>query len=201
MIDNISHQTMKKEGGYLELILGSMFSGKTSKLQALYNQYQLCSMKVVVINYIEDMRYGTTNLSTHNKQTIPCILADTLYGLTKNPEGAYYNKLEKAEVILINEGQFFPDICEWTKEWVEKKGKRIHICGLDGDFQRKRFGYLLDLIPLCDTVSKLQAICNGCKDGTPGIFTHRISTETDQKVIGVENYTTLCRTCYTKLNS
>ena len=76
------------------------------------------------------------------------------------------------------------------------KNKKIYICGLDGDFNRNKFGTLLDLIPLCDKVNKLTAMCSLCKNGTPGIFSLRLSTETDQTIIGSENYIPVCRKCY-----
>ena len=77
-----------------------------------------------------------------------------------------------------------------------EKNKKIYICGLDGDFNRNKFGALLDLIPLCDKVHKLTAMCSLCKNGTPGIFSLRLSNETDQTIIGSDNYIPVCRKCY-----
>ena len=68
--------------------------------------------------------------------------------------------------ILINEGQFFPDLYESVKWLVNEKKKYVTICGLDGDFKRAKFGTLLDLIPLCDNVTKLTSLCVSCKNGT-----------------------------------
>ena len=75
-------------------------------------------------------------------------------------------------------------------------GKKIYVGGLDGDFERKKFGQILDLIPLSDKVTKLTSLCSICKDGTPGIFSKRITTETEQTVVGSDNYIPVCRTCY-----
>ena len=75
------------------------------------------------------------------------------------------------------------------------KKKKVYVCGLDGDFQRKKFGSILDIIPLCDDVIKLKAICKKCKMAD-GIFTKRLSKEKRQTVIGSEIYTSLCRNCY-----
>ena len=77
-----------------------------------------------------------------------------------------------------------------------KNGKKIYVCGLDGDFERKKFGQILDLIPLCDKVSKLTSLCSICKNGTPGIFSKRITTEKKQTVVGSDNYIPVCRNCY-----
>ena len=77
-----------------------------------------------------------------------------------------------------------------------KEKKKIYIGGLDGDFERKKFGKILDLIPLCDKITKLVSLCSLCKNGTPGIFSMRLSQEKEQKVIGSDNYIPVCRNCY-----
>ena len=102
---------------------------------------------------------------------------------------------QKAEVILINEGQFFTDLYEVVDDMLQK-GKKIYVCGLDGDFKRNRFGQILDLIPLCDKVTKLTSLCSICKNGTPGIFSKRITTEKEQTIVGSDNYIPVCRMCY-----
>jgi thymidine kinase len=102
----------------------------------------------------------------------------------------------KNGVVLINEGQFFPDIEEQVRALVEKEHKRVFICGLDGDFERKPIGQLQNLFPLCDEIIKLKSLCSICRDGTPGIFSFRITNEVDQVVIGSSNYIPLCRKCY-----
>ena len=106
-------------------------------------------------------------------------------------------KIQNSEVILINEGQFFPDLEEFVSLLL-KNGKKIYICGLDGDFERKKFGQILDLIPLCDKVTKLTSLCSMCKNGTLGIFSMRLTEETTQTVIGSNNYIPVCRKCYVK---
>ena len=77
-----------------------------------------------------------------------------------------------------------------------ENGKQVYVCGLDGDFERKKFGDVLDLIPLCDKVTKLTSLCSLCKDGTPGIFSLRLTNEKEQTVVGSENYIPVCRSCY-----
>jgi thymidine kinase len=176
--------------GYLELIIGPMYSGKTSKLLELYKQFTFCGIKTLVINYDEDTRYSDTHLSTHDKLMIPCKQANSLI------RDVVYNKeFDEAKVILINEGQFFEDIVDWTTTAVEKYNKSVYICGLDGDFNREKFGTWLNLIPLCDKVTKLNSYCSLCKK-KPAIFSHRITNEKEQKVIGSDNYVPLCRACY-----
>ena len=190
--------------GYLNLICGPMFAGKTSRLQEIYFSYQKQNIPVLVINYAEDqLRYeGHTMLTSHDNVQNPCI---TAYGLNdvihlSNDVCAKQISLEQflsTPVILINEGQFFPDCVSWVTLAVEKYNKRVYIAGLDGDFKKQPFGEenWLDLMSLCDQVTKLYAICHGCQEKN-ALFSHRLSCEQSQKVIGVNNYVPLCRKCF-----
>jgi thymidine kinase len=183
--------------GYLELILGPMFSGKTSTLKKIYDQCIYCNIPVVVINYEADNRYCDASfMSTHDKVMIPCIKGVSILEiLEKNKE-----KVTESEVILINEGQFFQDI-HTVIDLVENLHKRVYICGLDGDFKKNKIGSLLDLIPHCDNVYKLKSLCSECRDGKSGLFSYRITDETQQMVIGVENYKPVCRACFERLSN
>lgn len=186
----------KKMNGYLELILGPMFSGKTSKILDLYNQCEFSNIPVVVINHTSDKRYSETMLSTHDLKMIPCIQASSLCDAMEILE--IKNKINDATVILINEGQFFNDLYEWTEMMVETNHKEIYICGLDGDFNRNKFGQILDLIPLCDKVTKLKSLCSMCKNGTKALFSLRVTEEKEQVLIGSDCYKPVCRACYNK---
>ena len=182
-------------GGYLELILGPMWSGKTSLLLTYYRQFCFCKLKVCVVNFKSDDRYSETMLSTHDKQMIPCIMGFSMGEIMQNPEHA--KQINECDVILVNEGQFFSDIVAFTTEMVEERHKKAYICGLDGDFRREKIGKLLDLVPLCDKVTKLRALCGQCKNGTPAPFSFRNSSSTEQVVIGADDiYVPLCRKCY-----
>lgn len=176
------------DDGYLELWLGSMFSGKTTQLVQVYKKYSYIGKQIAVVNYDGDKRYHDTMLSTHDKTMIPCIQCATLTHIL--PE------LQKADVILINEGQFFPDLNAVVVELVETHKKSVYISALDGDFKRNKFGEVLDLIPYCDKVTKLHALCAYCKNGRPALFSKRITNEVGQVVIGTDNYKPLCRKCY-----
>jgi thymidine kinase len=104
-------------------------------------------------------------------------------------------KYNNAKVILVNEAQFFPDLEEYIKRMILDK-KNIYICGLDGDFEQKKFGQILDLIPLCDKITKFTSLCAICKDGTPAIFSKRLTEEKQQTIIGADNYIPVCRYCF-----
>jgi thymidine kinase len=194
-IKNMSHTSLNSNG-YLELIIGPMYSGKTSKLLEIYKQCKFCDISVCVINHSLDNRYHETMLSSHDKVMIPCLNVEDLYDLWFNNK-ENYNLIRQSDVILINEGQFFNNLYCVVNDML-KNNKVVYICGLDGDFERKKFGEILDLIPLCDKVNKLTSLCSVCKDGTPALFSMRTTNEKEQTVIGSENYLPVCRLCYNK---
>jgi thymidine kinase len=182
--------------GYLELFVGPMWSGKTSELVRIYKQCHYCEMKILSINYVHDKRYSDTTISTHDKIQIPCVHGENLSDISDILNDDLTEEFENSNVILINEGQFFKDIVLWVKKAVDIYKKRIYICGLDGDFQRLQFNnWLGELIPFCDKITKLTSICGKCKISY-AIFTHRITREIKQEVIGIDNYIPLCRKCY-----
>lgn len=185
--------------GYLELIAGPMYAGKTSKLLELHKQFTFCAIPTLVINFAEDVRYSDTCLSTHDQLMIPCERAHCLEDISpiyQTPS----ERFDTARVILINEGQFFPDIVAWVRWAVDVHHKIIYVCGLDGDFRRQNFGDWLNLIPFCDSVVKLHSLCSMCKIKN-AIFSHRLCNDQTQKLIGTANYLPLCRGCFTLANS
>ena len=178
---------------YLEVILGPMFSGKTSKLVQVYRQCLLCNIPVLTINHSNDLERNSTThmLENHDNIQIPCISVDLLSNVPQD-------KIQESMVILINEGQFFQDLYLFVLKMLEQN-KQIYVAGLDGDFQRNMFGSILQLIPLCDKVDKLTSLCGICKDGTRGIFSKRTTCETVQTLVGgSDNYIPVCRSCYEK---
>jgi thymidine kinase len=180
--------------GYLELGIGCMFSGKTSWLLEIYKKFTYCKTSVIVINHSEDTRYHESMLSTHDKQMIPCMQLSTFDGLMNSIDSDILDKIMSVDIVLINEGQFFGSLMPFVRCLVENC-KIVYVCGLDGDFKQERFGEILDLIPICDKVHKFRALCADCKNGTHAIFSHRINSDTQQKVIGSDNYIPLCRKC------
>jgi thymidine kinase len=178
------------DGGFLKVILGPMFSGKTTELIRIYRRYSACDIPVCVINHVSDKkRYSTKNMSSHNNEEIMSYNFEKLYHCIEE------DFVHKVKVILINEGQFFDDLIEVVDILVNIYKKEVYVCGLDGDFKRQKFGKILDLIPNCDEVVKLKALCrNCCKNDA--LFTFRLSKETEQTVVGVNNYMSLCRKCY-----
>jgi len=179
------------ESGTLHMFIGPMYSGKTSKLHELYKQFELCAIPTQVINYAEDVRYtDKPELATHDKAMIPCVMANRMSEIILSSEE------DSTQVYLINEGQFFPDIIEWTKKAISRPfNKKVYICGLDGDFERNQFGDWLSLIAYSDSVTKLRSVCCDCRKDD-AIFSYRLTSEKEQKVIGNRAYIPLCRFCY-----
>lgn len=180
--------------GFLEIVVGPMYSGKTSRLMETYYKALSCNMTPIVINHSDDTRYHSTHLSNHNRQMVSCLQYTKLTDFIADE--TYF--LPKGTLVLINEAQFFEDLYDSVIFLVEVLNFRVALYGLDGDFQRKPFGKMLDLIPHCDNLVKLHAYCYNCKNGTKGIFSKRITKETGQKVIGSSNYRPLCRKCFLK---
>ena len=179
------------ESGTLHMFIGPMYSGKTSKLHELYKQYEFCAIPTQVVNYAEDVRYtDNPELATHDRAMIPCVMANCMNEIILSSEE------DSTQVYLINEGQFFPDIIEWTKTAISRPfNKKVYICGLDGDFERNPFGDWLSLIAYSDSVTKLRSICCDCRK-TDAIFSYRLTSDKEQKLIGSSAYIPLCRFCY-----
>ena len=188
MIGSISK--IMENVGFLQLVIGPMYSGKTSHIIELKNQYELCNINYIIINYKEDNRYHDKYMATHDKKFSSCLNSLTLKEIINE------ENLNKYDVFMINEAQFFPDLDEYVKLLVEKYNKTVHVCGLDGDFERKGFENIINLIPFADEIIKKHALCVKCKNGNHAIFSHRLTNESERKVIGSENYIPLCRKCY-----
>ena len=176
--------------GMLQLIIGPMFSGKTTELIRIIRRYNVSTFKTLILKYTLDTRYSE-KLATHDKiqyEAVPTMkLNDVL-------ETAL-----KYDVIGIDEGQFFTDLFDFVKTLLEY-GKRVVIAGLDGNYKQQPFGQILQLIPLADSVKKLRAICVCCNHDAS--FSHRTTSEEKEQVIGgAESYVAMCRRCLSVVQS
>jgi thymidine kinase len=98
------------------------------------------------------------------------------------------------DVVGIDEGQFFPDLLHFVELWANL-GKIVIVAALDGTFQRKPFGNVLSLVPLAESVTKLNSVCMMCYADAP--FTRRLTSETEVEVIGgADKYIAVCRACF-----
>lgn len=177
--------------GYLELIIGPMYAGKSTELIRLINRYKCLHKNVIVINHVFNNRYGTEGLSTHNHDKIDkCIILEKLGDLELN----HNEDFTLADVIIIEELQFFGDAYDVVINWCDVYHKSVIAAGLDGDFMKNPFGDVLRLIPHAEKITKLSALCKKCGDGTLAHFTKRITSETDKTIVGSDDiYEAVCR--------
>jgi len=185
--------------GHLKLIIGPMFAGKSTELMRTVATYKAIGKRVVAINHRLNCRYGTDKINTHDKRKLEqCIICENLNEID-------VSVIQNADIVVVEELQFFPDAFRIISMWVDELGKTVIAAGLDGDSKRQPFGDVLKLIPLSDEVLKLSALCAYCKDGTPGIFSLcRASTEQSMSgnvlVGGSGKYDAVCRQHYNTLN-
>ena len=122
---------------YLELIIGPMFSGKTSELINIYEEKINDREKVMAINYDKDIRYGINRIVSHDGRSIPSINLNALYEMDMN--FAEKNLFVESNWIFINEAQFFIDLKPWILNNLNTTNKNFVLCGLDSDFKREKF--------------------------------------------------------------
>ncbi|XP_064643080.1 thymidine kinase, cytosolic-like [Lineus longissimus] len=172
--------------GQIQIIFGPMFSGKSTELIRRMKRYQIAKYECLVIKYAKDTRYDQDGVATHDKQVLKAVGANELSEIKE--------EARKAEVIGIDEGQFFPDIVLFCEKMADR-GKIVIVAALDGTYQRKGFGQILNLVPLAESIVKLTAVCMICfKEAS---FTKRTSVEEEVEVIGGEDkYLAVCRDCF-----
>ena len=180
----------------LRLIIGPMFSGKTTHLIGHYHRLIASKIKpseILVINHNFDTRYSSKYIATHNEVTeIECDLIPKLMPITINTI-----KNNNYKAILINEGQFFDDITHWIK-YIFKSNINIEIIvsGLDADFKQEPFGDFLNIIPYCREVEKLTSICTLCHLKKAEL-TIRTPDNKEQVVVGNHDiYQPVCSDCH-----
>lgn len=173
----------------LELIIGPMYSGKTSELLRLYNRYKCINKNIIVVTHSIDDRYRE-GICSHDAQFCESIILSSLSEID-------ISMLYYVDVIIVEELQFFDDAFDNIILWVDKLNKTVICAGLDGDFERNPFGDVLKLIPYADKVTKLTALCKKCNNGTPAIFSKRITNNNKQTIVGgADMYESVCRKHY-----
>ena len=181
---------MSNKSGYLELIIGPMFSGKSTELIKNVRLYRIINKNVLVLKPIIDTRYDSNRIVSHSNDKEDCMVTDDLLKITDEI-------INKHDIIIIDEGQFFLNLKISVLNWVEKLNKYVIIGGLDGDFERKPIGEILDLIPYSDKYTKHNALCKICLDGTCASFSKRICNNSSQILIGSDElYIPVCRFHY-----
>ena len=178
-----------KSHGWIEVICGSMFSGKTEELIRRVKRAQIANQEILLIKPKVDERYHKKNVVSHQGKSLKAI------SVKKASEIITIWKEEK--VVAIDEAQFFDNGIINVCNELSKEGVRIIIAGLDMDFKGMPFGPMPELLSIAEYVTKVHAICMSC--GNLAQFSHRKIKSDEQVLIGaVEEYKPLCRLCYNK---
>ena len=174
--------------GYLTLILGCMFAQKTTELLRRVRRYRSIGYKVLVVNFAHDTRYGEGCIASHDIDKVPALQVERL---SEVPE----SELGDHKVLVIDEGQFYPDLLEKVADWADRFADlHIVVSGLDGDAERRPFGQMLQLVPHAEEVMRLSAYCSRCADGTLAHFSKKIAGGAEQVEIGAaDKYIPVCR--------
>jgi thymidine kinase len=141
--------------GRIELIMGCMFAGKSTELLRRCRKHEITGKKVLKVKFCADNRYDLESIATHNGMKEKAIPSTSLVHDLRD----YWRKFD---VIGIDEGQFFTDIVEFA-EMAADEQKIVIIASLQGTFLRGCFQNILTLIPKCEKIKKLSAICKLCK--------------------------------------
>ncbi|XP_077217048.1 thymidine kinase a-like [Tasmannia lanceolata] len=182
----------RSSSGEIHVIIGPMFAGKTTALLRWIQSESVNGRRVAVLKSNKDIRYDSDSIVTHDGEKMRCWALPDL-SMFKTKIGA--DEYEKLDVIGIDEAQFFEDLYDFCSKAADHDGKTVIVAGLDGDYLRRNFGSVLDIIPLADSVTKLTARCELC--GKRAFFTLRKTEETQTEVIGgADVYMPVCRQHY-----
>jgi thymidine kinase len=173
--------------GSVEVITGSMFSGKTEELIRRLRRAQFAGLKVVIFKPAIDNRYSETRVVSHDERSIVSTPVD-------NPS-AILLLAGDADVIAIDEAQFFDSSLVEICNQLADSGTRIIVAGLDMDFMGKPFGPMPGLLSIAEHITKVHAICMRC--GSLAQYSYRKTDESQVVLLGEKNlYEPLCRKCY-----
>nr|ADK92870.1 thymidine kinase [Hypericum perforatum] len=182
----------RRAHGEIHVIIGPMFAGKTTALLRRITSESDGGRKVAMIKSSKDNRYAVDSVVTHDGLKFPCWALSDLSSFNLRLGHEAYDSID---VIGIDEAQFFDDLYDFCCTAADRDGKIVVVAGLDGDYLRKRFGSVLDVVPLADTVTKLTARCELC--GKRAFFTFRKTSETRTELVaGADVYMPVCREHY-----
>ena len=177
--------------GWIELITGPMFSGKTEELIRRIRRAIYANQKVGIFKPSMDNRYSEEHVVSHDQNMLKSIPVDH--------SGDIVKRSKEFNVIGIDEAQFFDQELAAACNTLADKGKRVIVAGLDMDYKGNPFGPIPELMTKAEYVTKLSAICMEC--GNPAHFSHRIIKGDQQIILGEKDkYIPLCRKCFHHFN-
>ena len=187
LIFNIQKMSQEADEGRIELIVGPMFSGKSTRLIGVIRKFTYKAKKTIMVKFFADKRFTEkSEVVTHDLLKYDSIECKNLR--------EHFDKLKNYDIIGIDEGQFFPDLVEVCEELALMK-KTVIIAALNGDFRMEPFPVIAKIIPKADKIKLLKAYCFNChKDAR---FTLRIVQSNETVLIGAgEAYKPACRECH-----
>jgi len=174
--------------GWVEVICGPMFSGKSEELIRRITRYQIARLAVQVFKPLIDTRYGEDQVVSHSRLQMQAAPVADVAELVKAVE-------DRTLVVGVDEGQFFDDGLVEAAELLARIGKQVIVAGLDLDYLGRPFGPMPRLMTRAESVTKMLAVCHRC--GGPGMFTQRVIASDQLVVLGASGaYEARCRTCY-----
>jgi thymidine kinase len=177
----------------LELIFGVMTAGKSTELMRRLKIRSIYK-KILAVNTKKDTRYGNSGIVTHDGLTMESVRVGDLNELLDMKE------YEDANVVGIDEGNFYPEIATFIIQQLEVTNKTFIIAGLNGDKDKNFFGTLHELIPHAEKIEFLKAVCKRCADGTEASFSiNLVKFEGQEKVGGSDIYEAVCRQHYSQI--
>lgn len=181
-------QIIHGKTGWIEVICGPMFSGKSEELIKRLRRAQIAKRRVQIFKHGSDVRYDAASIVSHSQQSIPSIAVTDVREILQLVD-------DRTELVAIDEGQFFSHDILMVTNTLANRGKRVIVAGLDLDYECKPFGPMPELLCSAEYVTKQLAICMTC--GDPANFTQRLTPDTEQVVIGAaEIYEARCRLHY-----
>lgn len=175
--------------GRIEVICGSMFSGKTEELIRRLKRARIARQRVEIFKPSIDTRYSDDDVVSHDSNSVSSTPVDSARSILLLSS--------EAEVIGIDEAQFFDESLVEVCTELANGGKRVIVAGLDMDFQGVPFGPMPALCAVAEEVTKVHAICVRC--GNLAYLSHRIVADKERVLLGEQNqYEPLCRCCYNK---
>ena len=178
--------------GWIEVITGSMFSGKTEELIRRLKRAKIARQQVEIFKPRIEIRYSVEEVVSHDENAIQSTPVDSSANIMLLASGM--------EVVGIDEAQFFDDGLVDVCNQLADRGIRVIVAGLDMDYKGVPFGPMPDLMSVAEYVTKVHAICVKC--GGLANYTHRMSEDDKLIVLGeTDIYEPLCRACYSKANS
>ena len=173
--------------GSIEVICGSMFSGKTEELIRRLKRAQIAKLRVEIFKPRTDIRYHDTDVVSHDSNVVGAIAVDH--------SSAILLLDTETQVVGIDEGQFFDDNLPEVCNTLANKGIRVIVAGLDMDFSGKPFGPLPALMAIAELVTKVNAVCVCC--GSPAMYSYRKVANENRILLGEkESYEPRCRICF-----